>query len=281
MRWVLGKWPRTDRGHRRWVLAGALLLCGASAALLGGQLWRLAKAQLAERMIAEAFAAHLADGRAHLPWSWADMHPIARLDVPRLDLRRFVLSGGSGTSMAFGIGHIDGTARPNRPGQCVLVGHRDSWCAFLEALRVGDRCDLRTHAGCRSYEVVETRIVRARELRLQNDPLTTELVLLTCYPFRGWLRGPWRYLVICRERDPVPLQAGSRRTHGEEREEGSVGAHDQVDRDRQPDGDLEQRGEHLADHRAPSRWHARSQLAQAVPFDQYRAERGADEGADQ
>ena len=79
------------------------------------------------------------EGRtARRPWSWADMHPIARLTVPRLGIERPILSNASGSALAFGIGHIDGTAGPATAGNCVVAGHRDSWAAFLADLRVAD-----------------------------------------------------------------------------------------------------------------------------------------------
>ena len=51
---------------------------------------------------------HLADGEAHPPWRWADTSPIARLEVPRLGVRRVVLAGATGAVLAFGPGHIHG-----------------------------------------------------------------------------------------------------------------------------------------------------------------------------
>ena len=75
------------------------------------------------------------------------MFPIARLEEPHLGVSRHVLTGGSGSSMAFGQGHLDGTAPPNGMGNGVLVGHRDSWFAFLKHLRVGDEICLQGRQG--------------------------------------------------------------------------------------------------------------------------------------
>jgi len=73
-------------------------LLGGGGALLGEQAWLSVKASLAERLIEHAFAAHLEDGGVHRPWRWADTHPIARLEVPRLGVERIVLAGASGSS---------------------------------------------------------------------------------------------------------------------------------------------------------------------------------------
>src|SRR5262249_22164287 len=112
-----------DMRPRRALLAGAGLLLAAGGALLGRGLYLEAKGALARILIERALAAHLQDGRPHRPWSWADTTPIAVLELHRLSVRRVVLEGASGTSLAFGVGHIDGTARPNSPGTCVLAGH--------------------------------------------------------------------------------------------------------------------------------------------------------------
>jgi len=119
----------------RLILLGSLLLIGVGGLLLGRHGYLAAKAVVADRLIDRAFLAHLADGRIHRPWGWADMHPIAVLEVGRLGVRRTVLRGASGESLAFGVGHVDGTAPPNAPGNCVLAGHRDRAFAFLADLK--------------------------------------------------------------------------------------------------------------------------------------------------
>ena len=183
----------------------ALLVCGAL--LLGRGAYIEAKAAVADYRIARAFDAHLRDGGAHPPWSWADTHPIARLDVERLGVRRHVLAGASGTSLAFGVGHIDGTARPNGPGNCVLAGHRDRAFGFLRDLRPGDRIRLRTASGVLEYVVEDLDIVPATAISVADPTPDDRLTLVTCYPFDGLLRSPWRYVVTCR---PAPLVSMAR-----------------------------------------------------------------------
>lgn len=174
-----------------------LALLAAGFGLMGRDLYMRAKAQLADVLIARAFAAHLENGRPHPPWKWADMHPIARLEVPRLGVSRHVLTGASGTTMAFGIGHLDGTAPPNSSGHTVLVGHRDSWCAFLKEVQCGDRVALRTASGAGRYRVVALRVIAETDLEILDKMFSDRLTLLTCYPFAGVLNSPLRYAVIC------------------------------------------------------------------------------------
>lgn len=180
---------------RRFLFAGAILLLGAGGALLGHRGYVEAKALLAGRLIDRALAAHLRDGKPHRPWTWADTYPIAILELERLGIRRSVLAGASGTSLAFGVGHIDGTAWPNAPGNCVLAGHRDRAFAFLEEVRPGDVLRLRTAGSDREYVVDGTAIVARTDTGALQPAGDHRLTLLTCYPFNGLLRSPWRYVV--------------------------------------------------------------------------------------
>ena len=91
------------------------------------------KAAVASVLIEHALERTLADGRPRAPWAWADFHPVARLRVP-LGLDQPVLSGATGATLAFGLGRVSG--HRDWP---VLAGHRDTWAAFLQDLRVGDR----------------------------------------------------------------------------------------------------------------------------------------------
>jgi sortase A len=128
------------RPVRAMVVGAVLLLPGSMLLARAG--WVAAKGAVGGVLIDRALAATLADGVARAPWRWADMHPVARLRVPRLGVARPVLSNASGSAMAFGIGHVDGTSEPGAHGTCVLAGHRDSWAAFVFDLKAGDEVAL-------------------------------------------------------------------------------------------------------------------------------------------
>jgi sortase A len=183
---------------RRALLLIALCAGSAGGSLLAERAWLTAKAFVAERLNRGAFRAHLTDGDVHRPWSWADTWPIAELEVPRLGVRRSVLEGASGASLAFGAGHVDGTAEPNGPGNCVLAGHRDSWLAFLEHLHVGDTLVLRTRGETRRYTVTSAEVVSMWHTEILDPSPDARLTLVTCYPFGALTRGPLRYVVTCR-----------------------------------------------------------------------------------
>lgn len=190
---------------QRFLSISAVAILAAGLFLIGDHAYTRAKAWLAERLIARAFAAHLVDGRAHRPWRWADFHPVARVDVERLGVHRFVLSSAAGSALAFGLGRVDGTAVPGGLGRCTLAGHRDTWAAFLRDLRTGDVVRITTRDGAREYRVAASKVVDRRDLGvLETADGGSRLTFVTCYPFSGVTRSPWRYLVDC---EPLPAAA--------------------------------------------------------------------------
>ncbi len=181
------------------LLAGSLLFAEAG--------WMWAKAEVAERLIDQAFRRHLADGGAHAPWSWADTTPLARLEVPRLGIRRTVLAGATGAVLAFGPGHVHGTALPNRPGNCAIAGHRDGWFRFLGQLRPGDEVRLTTREGTRRYRVERTSVHDRGDTSVLATTTGTRLTLITCYPIDGVLPTTERYVVSLTPFDATAREA--------------------------------------------------------------------------
>ena len=170
--------------------------------------WIEAKAWLAQELIATAWGVTASDADNIRPWPWADTWPVARLEVPRLGVRRYILAGVSGRTLAFGPGWAMQTALPGSTGASLIAGHRDTHFHFLKALRQGDRLLLDTPGSARViYRVTATAIVNQRRSRLVADQGGRELVLVTCYPFEALQPGgELRYVVWA--------EAESRQTFG-------------------------------------------------------------------
>jgi len=184
----------TARRGPLFALAAASTLLGTLA--LAEQAWLAAKARLAEVLIDRAFAEHLADGRAHPPWSWADVHPVARLTVPRLGIERVVLSGASGASLAFGLGWVDGTAAPGRAGNVAIAGHRDGSFAFLGDLHPGEEITVETHGAARRFVVRDLRVVSMWDESVLDPTPEDRLTLITCWPLDGVVGSTERLVVL-------------------------------------------------------------------------------------
>jgi sortase A len=175
------------------LLGSALLLFGKGALIYG-------KAGVAQVLLRRAWASTLRSGGDVKPWPWADMWPVARLRRPGGREDYIVLAGTSGRTLAFGPGHVSGSARPGEPGNCVLSAHRDTQFAFLRALKAGDLVELETPDGGRHiYSVFDVRVAHKRQVELLRPTFEPTLTLLTCYPFDSPVPGgPLRYVVRAR-----------------------------------------------------------------------------------
>jgi len=182
---------------RNWIVF-ALLACAVWQVGEGGYIH--AKARLAQYLIRNAWDETVAGASEVKPWPWADTWPVARLRVPRLNVELYVLAGASGRTLAFGPGHLHGTADPGTAGNSVISAHRDTHFAFLRDLLPGDELILETPGGAvRYYTVDETQVVDRDALEVLESEDAPRLTLITCYPFNA-LRpnGPLRYVVGAR-----------------------------------------------------------------------------------
>lgn len=155
------------------------------------------KAAVAQVLLERAWQAAPADGDAPPPWPWADTRPVARITALGGSEDVIVLAGAQGRTLAFGPGHVDGTALPGRPGHSVVAAHRDTHFAFLKNLRVGSEITVEVPGGEQVvYTVVDMRVIDARKETISLEPMGDILSLVTCYPFNDPVPGgPLRYVV--------------------------------------------------------------------------------------
>jgi len=175
-----------------------LLLAGLAA---GGEgLWIYAKAKLAQLLLEISWRSALA-GEQLRPWPWADTRAIARLTIERSGATIIVLSGASGRTMAFGPGHLDGSAMPGDTGNCVITAHRDTHFAPLRYVGPGDIVSLQRPDGRTiHYRVQATRVVGKTDTSVLRQDARTRLTLITCYPFDAVRPGtPLRWVVVAQK----------------------------------------------------------------------------------
>ena len=172
----------------------ALLVVGFGLGLHGA--WIPLKAELAQWLLRDAWAAARAGAVAPKPWPWADTFPVARIEMARLDVNQIVLAGDDGRTLAFGPGWAPASSAPGQGGHSVISGHRDTHFAWLQGLRRGDVLRVEDRHGVRGYRVSETRVVDSRDTRIVLDAAGEQLTLVTCWPFDAWQAGgPERYVV--------------------------------------------------------------------------------------
>ena len=182
---------------------GGLIFCGGLA-VMGAGLAAPAKAWLGQHWLDQAWEETLTTGQPARPWSWSDFTPKARITVPKLDVQAVVLDQASGPAMAWGPGHVEGTAEPGGPGLAAFAGHRDTHLAFAAKMQVGDRMVVETRDGQRHiYQVSQALVVDSRTWRFPEQfEGPSHLVLATCWPFGAQVQGPMRFLLVTERVDP-------------------------------------------------------------------------------
>ncbi|MGA2419336.1 MAG: class GN sortase [Candidatus Acidiferrum sp.] len=182
------------------LLAGVSLSCRAA--------YLHAKAELASVLIHRAWNTRTLTGACQPPWPWADTHPIARLQIPRLSYDEIVLEDANPHTLAFGPARMLSGAAPGEPGNIVLAGHRTSWFKPLEQIAVGDTLRLEwfdqrsRQVRQRAYVVRATDIVFPEDVSLLMPTSTDVLTLITCYPFNHAPHSPQRYIVRATPANP-------------------------------------------------------------------------------
>lgn len=131
---------------------------------------------------------------------------LARLRIDRLGLEVMIAEGSDEQTLALGPGHLQGSALPGQPGNCILAGHRDAEFRRLRDIRAGDVIDLNGRSGTARYRVTATRVVD----RDDSGPLAASeaarLTLVTCYPFHYVGPAPQRFIV---QAELVPAALGA------------------------------------------------------------------------
>ncbi len=173
----------------------ALPLCGLW--FIGQGAYIHAKAVLAQFLLETAWSETLDGQKEVKPWPWADTWPVARLNAPRLGASRIVLAGASGSSLAFGPGHLFNSAIPGEDGNVIISGHRDTHFAFLSKLQAGDILQLESSDRKQLvYTITQIAIVDKNQTPLIPTDENNKLLLITCYPFEAIRAGgPLRYVV--------------------------------------------------------------------------------------
>jgi len=118
------------------------------------------------------------------PWPWADTFPIAELSFERLNKSIVVLNGGDPTTLAFSAGAIAPFNQVINAQPFVVAGHRDSHFSFLDEVFMKDIISLTgKHGQSQLYQVEAIDIVDASTGELPVLADSSQLILITCYPF--------------------------------------------------------------------------------------------------
>jgi sortase A len=161
----------------------------------------VAKAQLAQYLISDAWQQGVLSQTPVKPWGWADTYPVAKLTINQSE-PLYVLAGASNRNLAFGpvllnanleeLSQVDNTQAFN----VSIAAHRDTHFALLELVEYGDSLRLDTGKESLSFVVDDLLIVDEKYLSVLDVDDKQVITLITCYPFDALSSTtPLRYVV--------------------------------------------------------------------------------------
>lgn len=207
--------PGPERKPRlQWMWWVVALLLAFALYQFSSAGWIYAKATLAQHLIARSWENAKQAGVADRPWPWADTRAVARLSVPSRGVELFVLDGTTNRALAFGPGHVSGTAKPGAAGNSVILAHRDTHFAFLRHLELDEEIDVETPGGSLArYRVREVSVVDKGDTRVMDAADSPQLTLITCYPFDAIEPGTNLRYVVVADRIAAQGSPGAKRKH--------------------------------------------------------------------
>jgi len=175
----------------------AFLIFSVGLCFLVSGSWIQIKAVVAQALLERSWQQTLIHGNPVQPWPWADHWPVAKIKLHRTGSELVVLSGDSGSSLAFAPGWNTKSAKPGGQGVTVISGHRDTHFKILKDTAIGDSIDIITTQGVTvNYQVKTIEVVDSRVASIKTEQSGQTLVLVTCYPFDTVTAGsPLRYVV--------------------------------------------------------------------------------------
>ena len=145
----------------------------------------------------------------------ADGDPIARLEIPDIDLDIVVVAGVSVADLRKGPGHYPDTPLPGQFGNAAIAGHRTTYGQpfhDVDDLEPGDEIIVTTIAGRFVYEVIGTEIVEPEDTAVvaTSNPDIAELTLTSCHPkWSARQRIIVHSLLVADESAPVTYAEGA------------------------------------------------------------------------
>lgn len=164
----------------------------------------LTAAHIAQGLYAEAARKDLPETEtAEVPLgSFASGDLVARLSVARLGLDVPVREGIQSDVLARSAGHIPGTALPGESGargSMIAIPRSARW-EDAQELRLGDRIEIKTPFGARTYCVVERRVLNPEEIRTsafeKRKGKASRVTFIMAYPADTLGPAPQRLAVV-------------------------------------------------------------------------------------
>ncbi len=113
--------------------------------------------------------------------------PIARIEIPRIGVGKWVVAGVEKSDLKKGPGHYPETPLPGQLGNSAIAGHRTTFGQpffDVDQLEVGDEIIVTTLTGRFVYRVTGQEIVSPNDYQViaTADPTVATLTLTSCHP---------------------------------------------------------------------------------------------------
>ncbi len=200
----------------RFIKAGlALAICSSlliSAITIGQIFYMKGKAVVAQWLLERAWQQQLEQKERKTtgvkPWPWADMYPIAKLDIPSQGQSFVIVNTDSGQALAFAPG-LNGVSNRNN---YIISGHNDTHFKQLGKLTKSDEITLTTlnnnRIQSKRFYVLHTEVFDSKKSQLMLDQSNeqAQLLLITCYPFHSGQQTSKRFVVVATEKKETEEQ---------------------------------------------------------------------------
>lgn len=109
------------------------------------------------------------------------------LFMPNLEMQEAVYGGGK-ASLSRGVWRVPHTSTPDKGGNTVLVGHRFTYKTrmgvfyHLDKVKKDDPITIHWQGKVYEYRVVETKVVPATEVSVEDNTTEPRLTIYTCTP---------------------------------------------------------------------------------------------------
>ena len=176
-------------------LTGAALLLSSASISLRGWSWQERHAGLFVAARSPAAPAVHVPRPPQAPPPPVRGEALAHLRVPRLGIGTVIVEGTDAKSLRLGPGHLEGSALPGEPDNCIIAGHRDGPFRLLGSARPGDIVEIADRARVSRYRIESIETVPKDDLRALSPSTEPVLTLITCFPFHYLGKAPNRFIV--------------------------------------------------------------------------------------
>lgn len=134
---------------------------------------------------------------------------LGRLTSERIGLDVMIAEGVDHKTLRRAAGRIPGTARLDSEGNIGIAAHRDTFFRPLRKIENGDVLEVETYQGRYRYRVDWTAVVDPSNVEFLEASSTSELTLVTCYPFYYVGPAPRRFIVRATRLDDGATKAAA------------------------------------------------------------------------